>query len=116
MSKETTIPFVATHPGELIKDELHARRMTQKDLCALTGMLPSVLSETVNGKRSISLGMAVALEKGLDIPAQVWMNMQTQHRKTNRVTRSAVRAAVTRKEYPREDVYGDIDEMFRALG
>ena len=33
-------PFVATHPGELIKDELKERNMTQKELSELTGIKP----------------------------------------------------------------------------
>lgn len=77
MNKKQT-PFIATHPGELIKDELKERDMTQKQLAELTGIKPSVLSETINGKRSISLNVAVALEKALGIPAEVWMNLQTQ--------------------------------------
>ena len=77
MNKKQT-PFIATHPGELIKDELKERNMTQKQLAELTGIKPSVLSETINGKRSISLNVAVALEKVLGIPAEVWMNLQTQ--------------------------------------
>ena len=71
MSKKVLTPFIATHPGEMIKDELKERGMTQKQ--------PSVLSETINGKRSVSLNVAVALEKALGIPADIWMNMQTQH-------------------------------------
>ena len=39
----------------------------------------SVLSETINGKRSVSLNVAVALEKALGIPANIWMNLQTQY-------------------------------------
>lgn len=72
-------PFVATHPGEMIKDELKERGMTQKQLADETGIKTSVLSETINGKRSVSLNVALALEKALDIPADVWMNMQTQY-------------------------------------
>ena len=72
-------PFVATHPGDLIKDELKERNMTQKQLSELTGIKPSVLSETINGKRSISLSVAMALEKALGIPAEIWMNLQTQY-------------------------------------
>ena len=78
MNKEHT-PFIATHPGELIKDELKERNMTQKELSELTGIKPSVLSETINGKRSVSLNVAVALEKALNIPAEFWMNLQTQY-------------------------------------
>ena len=79
MSKKTMTPFVATHPGEMIKDELKARKMTQKKLAEQTGIKASVLSETITGKRSVSLNVAVALEKALDIPADVWMNLQTQY-------------------------------------
>ena len=78
MNKNLT-PFVATHPGEMIKDELKERGMTQKQLAAETCIKPSVLSETINGKRSVSLNVAVALEKALGIPANIWMNLQTQY-------------------------------------
>jgi addiction module HigA family antidote len=79
MENKVLTPFVATHPGEMIKDELKVRGMTQKQLANATGIKPSVLSETINGKRSVSLNVAVALEKVLDIPADIWMNMQTQY-------------------------------------
>ena len=79
MNKESLTPFVATHPGEMIKDELKERNMTQKQLAAESGIKASVLSETINGKRSVSLNVAVALEKVLRVPADVWMNMQTQY-------------------------------------
>ncbi len=78
MNKKEFTPFVATHSGEMIKDELKERGMTQKRLADETGIKTSVLSETINGKRSVSLNVALALEKALDIPADVWMNMQTQ--------------------------------------
>ena len=48
-------------------------------LSEMTGIQASVISETINGKRSVSLNMAVALEKALGIPADMWMNMQTQY-------------------------------------
>ena len=79
MNKESLTPFVATHPGEMIKDELKERNMTQKQLAAESGIKASVLSETITGKRSVSLNVAVALEKVLGVPADVWMNMQTQY-------------------------------------
>ena len=77
--KKQIIPAFATHPGELIKDELVERKMTQKELAELTGIKPSILSETINGKRSISLNVAAALEKAFGIPTQYWMNLQTQY-------------------------------------
>ena len=79
MNKESLTPFVATHPGEMIKDELKERNMTQKQLAIESGIKASVLSETINGKRSVSLSVAVAIEKVLGVPADVLMNMQTQY-------------------------------------
>lgn len=79
MSKKDLTPFVATHPGELIKDELQARKMTQKQLAQLAGIAESVLSEIVNGKRSISINTAIALEKAFEIPADYWVNLQSQY-------------------------------------
>ena len=79
MNKNNITPFIATHPGEMIKDELKERKMTQKQLAEMSGIKASILSEAINGKRSVSLNMAVALEKTLEIPADIWMNMQNQY-------------------------------------
>ena len=79
MNNDELTPVAATHPGELIKDELKEHNMTQKQLAEQSGIKPSVLSETVNGKRAVSLNMALALEKTLGIPADIWMNLQTQY-------------------------------------
>ena len=79
MSDKTDIPVFATHPGELIKDELRERNMSQKELAQHTGIKPSVLNETIKGKRAISLNVAVALEKVLGISADYWMNLQMQY-------------------------------------
>ena len=78
MNKDQT-PFIATHPGELIRDELRERNMTQKSLALETGIKPSVLCDTIHGKRPISIGVAKALEKALGIPARIWINLQTPY-------------------------------------
>ena len=33
----------------------------------------------------------------------------------NEVTKAAIKEAMSRKEYPQEDLYDDVDEMFKAL-
>ena len=63
----------------MIRDELKERGMTQKRLAEEMGVKPSVLSETINGKRSVSKNVAIALEKALGIPAEIWMNLQNQY-------------------------------------
>ena len=71
MNKGNITPFVETHPGEMIKDELSERHITQKKLALETGIKPSVLSETINGKRTVSKNVASALEQALGIPADI---------------------------------------------
>lgn len=80
MATNTIIPFEATHPGVLIKDELEVRDdMTQKDLATLLGVKPSFLNEIVRGKRPITADIAILLEKALEIPADYWMKFQSQY-------------------------------------
>lgn len=79
MNNSSLVPFEATHPGQLIKDELKERGLSQKRLAEMTGIKASIISETISGKRSVSISMAAALEKVLGIPADVWMNLQTQY-------------------------------------
>lgn len=33
----------------------------------------------------------------------------------NEVTKAAIKEAMNRKEYPKEDLYDDVDELFKAL-
>lgn len=72
------IPHKATHPGEILKDELDAREIIKKEFALHIDMQPTMLSEILNGKRSITADIAVLLEKALDIPASYWMNFQSQ--------------------------------------
>lgn len=74
----------ATHPGEVLKDEIIARGITQKQLAEMTGFSPSVISGIVSEKRSVSQRMAVALEKALGISADMWMNLQIHYNNSSR--------------------------------
>ncbi len=82
MSKpnQNIVPFEATHPGVLIKDELEARNdINQKDLAKELGVKPSFLNEIIKGKRPVTADFAVVLEKIFGIPADYWMKFQTQY-------------------------------------
>lgn len=71
-----------THPGEIIKDEIEYRKISQRKLAEEIGMSYTVLNEILNGKRSITTQTAYLLEAALDIPAdsllklQMWYDMQ----------------------------------------
>ena len=71
----------AIHPGEIIKDELAARGITQKQLAQETGIPASVLNSVINGKRAISTEYALLLEAALDIDADFWLRFQSDYNK-----------------------------------
>ncbi len=79
MKKKEILPFEATHPGILLKDELNARGITQKEFAIELGVLPTFLNEIVKGKRPITADFAILLEKSLEIPADYWMRFQSQY-------------------------------------
>lgn len=75
-----TIPFIATHPGTLIRDELDMMpEMKQIDLAKLLEVRPSFLSEVINGKRPVTSKLALKLEKALGISADYWNRSQAQY-------------------------------------
>ena len=78
-SKEfKNIPFAVAHPTEIIKDELKARGMSQKELASRMDMQTSNLSRFLKGE-NITPAIAAKLEVALDIPAEFWLNLQAQY-------------------------------------
>lgn len=72
-------PFEPTHPGELIKDELEARSLTQAKLAERIGVSPSLLNEIIKGKRRVNTEMALLLEAAMDLPADLLLNLQSDY-------------------------------------
>lgn len=72
-------PFEPTHPGELIRDELEARHMTQARLAQQIGVSPSMLNEVVNGKRGVNTELALLLEAAMGISADIWLRLQSDY-------------------------------------
>lgn len=79
--KSTTelTPLLATHPGEIIKDEMDAIGISQADFAKLIGIQRSQLNEIIKGKRGINAELSLLLEKALDIDADYWMEAQKNH-------------------------------------
>ncbi|MDD3721116.1 MAG: HigA family addiction module antitoxin [Lutibacter sp.] len=76
---EKNIPFSATHPGTLLKDELVAGGIKQKEFAVEIGMQHTMLSEIINGKRPITADLAILLERSLGISADYWLRFQSQY-------------------------------------
>ena len=76
------VAATATHPGEVLTDELKARDMTQKQLAEAVQVSTAMISAVVKGKKNVSLRLALGLEETLAIPAEFWLNLQRIHDQT----------------------------------
>lgn len=79
INAKNIIPIRATHPGSILKSELQARGIKQKDFAEIIGMPTSNLNEIIKGKRNISDATAIKLENALGIPFQTWINLQSRY-------------------------------------
>lgn len=72
-------PFIPTHPGEIIKDEIEYRGISQRTLAMQIGVSPTQLNEVLNGKRALNTEMAMLISAALDIDAEPLLAMQTRY-------------------------------------
>lgn len=70
---------IPTHPGEVVKDELESRNISQKDFAQKTGMSYTVLNEILNAHRPITTTTALMFEAALGLPADVLLTIQTKY-------------------------------------
>jgi addiction module antidote protein HigA len=74
-------PSSPIHPGEMIKDEIEYRGISQKALAEEIGVPASVLNEVLNGKRAVTTEYALLLEAALGIEADLWLRLQSDYNK-----------------------------------
>jgi len=74
-------PSNPIHPGEMIKDEIEFRGLSQKALAAEIGVPASVLNEVLNGKRAVTTEYALLFEAALGIEADLWLKLQSDYNK-----------------------------------
>ena len=72
-------PYTPTHPGEVIKEEIEYRGISQKKLSQQMGVSYSMLNEILNGKRPVTEAIALYFEAALGIEAEMLINMQTRY-------------------------------------
>ena len=74
-------PYEPTHPGEILREEIECRGITQTKLANEIGVSVSLLNELINGKRDFTIEYAMMIEAALGIDADFWINMQTNYNK-----------------------------------
>lgn len=72
-------PSEPIHPGEMLKDELQARGMSQKKFAAIIGMPYTAFNEIINGKRPITTDTALRIEAATGIAANIWRGLQSDY-------------------------------------
>ena len=79
MIANNLMPFEPVHPGELLKEELEYRGISQRKFSAHIGFCYSVFNEILNCKRPVSTELAILIEAALGIEADMLVRMQTSY-------------------------------------
>lgn len=97
----TALPygFAPVHPGEILKEELQTRHISQKKMAQLLGLPYTMLNEILNAKRPLTTDTALVFEAALGISAELLVGIQTRYNlQTARVdTKNNARLAAIRK-------------------
>lgn len=69
-------PGLAIPPGNMLRQELAERKITQASFAKLIGRPLQAVNEIIKGKKSITADTAIAFESALSIPAELWLNLE----------------------------------------
>ena len=72
-------PLHQTHPGEILKDEIEYRGISQRKLAAHMGISHTMLNEILNAKRPVNTEFALLIEAALGVDPETLVNMQTRY-------------------------------------
>ena len=72
-------PAFPTHPGEILKEEIEYRGISQRKLAEQMGMQYSVLNEILNAHRPLTEKTALLFEAALGIEAEPLMRLQLKY-------------------------------------
>jgi len=79
MIANNTMPYEPTHPGDILKDEIEYRGISQHTLAAQMGVPYSTLNEILNGKRPVTAEYALLFEASLGVDAEPIIKMQADY-------------------------------------
>lgn len=72
-------PFYQTHPGEVLKDEIESRGISQKTLSEQMGMSYKAMNDILNERRPLTTETALLFEAALGISAKTLLGLQTEY-------------------------------------
>lgn len=68
-----------THPGDVLKEELEARGISQKKFSEVLSIPYTQLNEILNAKRPVTADFALMMEAALGINPELLINMQSHY-------------------------------------
>lgn len=68
----------ATHPGEILQDELDALNVSLSEFAHQIDVPPNRVSQIIAGKRSITADSALRFGHWFDVDPRFWINLQSQ--------------------------------------
>ena len=71
--------YTPTHPGEVLKDEIEYRKVSQRKLAEQMGISYKVLNDLLNGRRALTTATAMMFEAALGVPADSLMRLQLKY-------------------------------------
>ena len=72
-------PAYPTHPGEILKEEIEYRGISQRKLATQMGIQYSVLNEILNAHRPLTEKTALLFEAALGVDAEPLMRLQLKY-------------------------------------
>jgi len=71
--------FCPTHPGELLKEEIEYRKISQCSLAKQMGVPYTALNDILNERRPLTANTAILFEAALGINADLLMRIQLKY-------------------------------------
>jgi addiction module HigA family antidote len=68
-----------THPGEVLKEEVEYRKLSQRKLAEQMGISYKMLNDILNCRRPVTAQTAMLFEASLNIPADSLLRLQMKY-------------------------------------
>lgn len=73
------IPYKATHPGEMILDDMKELGITRSEMSMRTGIPESVIRDIIKGRKDIDTKNAVLIAEVLGYAPRILINAQNNY-------------------------------------
>lgn len=78
---DTLMPDIAIPPGELLQEELECRGIAEGEFTRRISITPQDMDRLFVGEKAITQDIADAIERELDISAELWVRMEASYQR-----------------------------------